>query len=38
VRGAEVTACRVVGERPEDRTSSGLWPSDHACVVADIVV
>jgi endonuclease/exonuclease/phosphatase family metal-dependent hydrolase len=38
VRGVEVAACRVVGERPEDRTSSGLWPSDHACVVADIVV
>jgi endonuclease/exonuclease/phosphatase family metal-dependent hydrolase len=37
VRGdAEVTACWVVGHRPEDRTRSGLWPSDHAGVVAEI--
>lgn len=36
VRDAAVAGCRVVGGRPEDRTSSGLWPSDHAAVVADI--
>ena len=36
VRGATVLGCRVVGDRPEDRTESGLWPSDHACVVADV--
>jgi len=35
VRGAEVTGCRVVGDRPEDRVG-GLWPSDHAAVVADL--
>jgi endonuclease/exonuclease/phosphatase family metal-dependent hydrolase len=34
--GAEVTGCWVVGHRPEDRTPSGLWPSDHAAVVAEI--
>jgi len=33
---AEVTACRVVGDRPADRTPSGLWPSDHAGVVAEL--
>ena len=36
VRGARVMACRTVGDRPEDRTPGGLWPSDHAGVVADI--
>ncbi|HEU4515389.1 MAG TPA: endonuclease/exonuclease/phosphatase family protein [Nocardioidaceae bacterium] len=35
-RDAEVTGCRVVGDRPEERTAAGLWPSDHACVVADV--
>jgi endonuclease/exonuclease/phosphatase family metal-dependent hydrolase len=29
---------RVVGDEVEDRTSSGLWPSDHAGVVARLVV
>ena len=38
VRDAEVTGCWVVGARPEDRTASGLWPSDHAGVVADILL
>jgi endonuclease/exonuclease/phosphatase family metal-dependent hydrolase len=39
VRGASVSACRVVGDRPEDRSHPhGLWPSDHACVVADVVL
>ncbi|HET6625791.1 MAG TPA: endonuclease/exonuclease/phosphatase family protein [Nocardioidaceae bacterium] len=37
VRGAEVTACRVVGNTSEDRTTDArLWPSDHACVLADL--
>ena len=39
VRGARVDGCWVVGDRSEDRTtSSSLWPSDHACVLADVVV
>jgi len=38
VRGAAVAACWVVGHRPEDRTPSGLWPSDHAAVVAEITL
>jgi endonuclease/exonuclease/phosphatase family metal-dependent hydrolase len=29
---------RVVGDELEDRTDSGLWPSDHAGVVARLVV
>jgi hypothetical protein len=28
----------IVGEEPRDRTASGLWPSDHAGVVAGIAV
>lgn len=28
----------LVGDRPRDRTASGLWPSDHAGVVASFVV
>ena len=37
VRGADVLSAWVVGDRPEDRTSPhGLWPSDHAAVVADL--
>ncbi len=27
-----------VGEEPEDRTSSGLWPSDHAGLVATLTL
>jgi hypothetical protein len=27
-----VTGARVVGDRPRD----GVWPSDHAAVVADL--
>ena len=39
VRDAEVLAAWVVGDRPEDRsTPHRLWPSDHACVVADLDV
>lgn len=35
VRDAAVIACRVVGDQPEDRSRrAGLWPSDHAGVVA----
>ena len=26
----------VIGNQPEDRTPSGLWPSDHAGVVATL--
>jgi endonuclease/exonuclease/phosphatase family metal-dependent hydrolase len=37
VNGATVTGCRVVGDRPEDRSRPhGLWPSDHACVIAEV--
>jgi endonuclease/exonuclease/phosphatase family metal-dependent hydrolase len=36
VRDARVLACRTVGDRPEDRAAGGLWPSDHAGVVADL--
>ncbi|HXF96676.1 MAG TPA: endonuclease/exonuclease/phosphatase family protein [Gemmatimonadales bacterium] len=28
----------VVGDEPEDRTPSGLWPSDHAGVVATLTL
>lgn len=28
----------LVGENPADRTPSGLWPSDHAGVVATLVI
>ncbi len=31
-------AAAVVGASPADRTASGLWPSDHAGVVAKIVL
>jgi hypothetical protein len=27
-----------VGEDPDDRTPSGLWPSDHAGVVAGLTL
>jgi endonuclease/exonuclease/phosphatase family metal-dependent hydrolase len=35
--GLSATAMDIVGEEPGDRTPSGLWPSDHAGVVATIV-
>jgi endonuclease/exonuclease/phosphatase family metal-dependent hydrolase len=38
VRGAQPARCWVVGGRPDDRTPSGLWPSDHAGVVAEIAL
>ena len=34
--GFETVSADVVGEDPADRTSSGLWPSDHAGVVATL--
>ena len=36
VRNLVVRSCRVVGGDPQDRTPSGLWPSDHAAVVAEL--
>jgi endonuclease/exonuclease/phosphatase family metal-dependent hydrolase len=39
VRDATVLGCRVVGDAREDRTEPhGLWPSDHAAVVADLAL
>jgi endonuclease/exonuclease/phosphatase family metal-dependent hydrolase len=34
--GLETVSADVVGEESADRTSSGLWPSDHAGVVATL--
>jgi endonuclease/exonuclease/phosphatase family metal-dependent hydrolase len=34
--GFETVSVEVVGEHPADRTPSGLWPSDHAGVVATL--
>ncbi len=34
--GFETVSADVVGEEPADRTASGLWPSDHAGVVATL--
>jgi len=34
----QVLAAEVIGIDPELRTASGLWPSDHAGVVAEVVV
>lgn len=37
VRGATVRGCRLMGDQQADRTAPhGLWPSDHAGVIADI--
>jgi hypothetical protein len=33
----EAARARVVGSDPGDRTGTGLWPSDHAGVVASLV-
>jgi endonuclease/exonuclease/phosphatase family metal-dependent hydrolase len=38
VRGAAVEGCWVRGADEIDRAATGLWPSDHACVVADLDV
>jgi endonuclease/exonuclease/phosphatase family metal-dependent hydrolase len=34
----DVLSASVVGDRPADRTPGGLWPSDHAGVVATLRV
>jgi endonuclease/exonuclease/phosphatase family metal-dependent hydrolase len=34
--GFETVSADVVGEEPADRTPGGLWPSDHAGVVATL--
>jgi endonuclease/exonuclease/phosphatase family metal-dependent hydrolase len=36
VRGARVVAATRIGAQPGDRTPDGLWPSDHAGVVAEL--
>lgn len=36
VRGMPVHGCRRFGHLPRHRTPDGLWPSDHAGVVADV--
>jgi hypothetical protein len=36
--GFETVVAEVVGQEPGDRTPSGLWPSDHAGVVATLRV
>jgi hypothetical protein len=38
VRGATVESCRTIGADPADRTEGGLWPSDHAGVVASLAL
>lgn len=38
VRGAEVSECAVIGFDPADRTADGVWPSDHAGVVAEVSI
>jgi endonuclease/exonuclease/phosphatase family metal-dependent hydrolase len=35
-RWVEAVAAEVLGEELEDRTAAGLWPSDHAGVVATL--
>jgi endonuclease/exonuclease/phosphatase family metal-dependent hydrolase len=36
--GPNALGMQLVGDQPADRTASGLWPSDHAGVVADVRV
>ena len=36
VRGAKVEECELLGAKSEERTEGGLWPSDHAGVLAKI--
>jgi endonuclease/exonuclease/phosphatase family metal-dependent hydrolase len=36
VRGIDVVAAERHGADPADRDARGLWPSDHACVVAEL--
>jgi len=32
----DIKKIKVVGNQQNDRTLSGLWPSDHAGVIADL--
>jgi endonuclease/exonuclease/phosphatase family metal-dependent hydrolase len=34
----EAVTAEVIGEELDDRTAGGLWPSDHAGVVATLVI
>jgi endonuclease/exonuclease/phosphatase family metal-dependent hydrolase len=36
VRGLSVLDAKVVGDKSADKTPSGLWPSDHAGVIATL--
>jgi len=36
VRDLTVLGCRRIGDLPDDRSDAGLWPSDHAGVVAEL--
>lgn len=36
--GISAETVEVVGNRPEDKTPSGLWPSDHAGIVAEVML
>jgi hypothetical protein len=36
--GVRLEAVELVGADPDDRTPSGLWPSDHAGVVAELTL
>jgi endonuclease/exonuclease/phosphatase family metal-dependent hydrolase len=38
VRGARVSKASRAGHREDDRTTGGLWPSDHAAVIAEVLV
>ena len=33
-----VRRAEVLGGDPDDRTPSGLWPSDHGCLVVELDV
>ena len=35
--GLSAISAELVGENPADRTTSGLWPSDHAGIVATLI-
>src|SRR5262249_46142111 len=36
--GVQAVSMKVVGASPSDRTASGLWPSDHAGIVATLQI
>jgi endonuclease/exonuclease/phosphatase family metal-dependent hydrolase len=38
VRDLAVRSCRRIGDHPDDRSAAGLWPSDHAGVVAELAL